>query len=240
MSRPTASLPSRLGFGVSGVHGTPLIGRADTAALIVRAAELGVRMFDTAPSYGGGEAERRLGAALKTMDRSQVWISTKAGVTGSALTGRRRDFSPDAIEASVRASLSRLGVEGLDGLFLHGAARGELTRPLFRRLRELRQAGAFRRLGAAGRGADLDAAMASGRFRLVMTPVHPWIGAAARARIAEARAAGLRVIAIETAGPGAPPIRPPRRASDLHGMKRTQAAAFPPGRPWPPRWRTAT
>ena len=213
-------LPSRLGFGVSGVHGTPLIGRPDTVALIERASERGVRVFDTAPSYGGGEAERRLGAALKTMDRSRVWISTKAGVTGSALTGRRRDFSPGAIEAGVRASLSRLGVEGVDGLFLHGAGAGELTPALMRRLDDLRAAGAFALLGAAGRGAELDAALQTGRFQLLMTPVHPFIRDDARARLSAAKAAGLAVLGIETAGPGLAPLRPPGTVADLHGLAR--------------------
>jgi aryl-alcohol dehydrogenase-like predicted oxidoreductase len=45
---------SALGFGVSGAHGTPLVPASETLALIKAAVEGGVRVFDTAPSYGAG------------------------------------------------------------------------------------------------------------------------------------------------------------------------------------------
>jgi predicted oxidoreductase len=104
------SLPSRIGFGVSGAHGTPLVSRAHTVAIIQEAFALGVRVFDTAPAYGAGEAERRLGEALRTLERDQVFVSTKAGLSSYGLSGRRRDFSPDAIEQSLRASLDRFSL----------------------------------------------------------------------------------------------------------------------------------
>lgn len=53
MSAPQRPV-SRLGFGVSGAHGTPLVRRADTVALIEQAVQLGVNVFDTAPAYGAG------------------------------------------------------------------------------------------------------------------------------------------------------------------------------------------
>lgn len=213
--RSDASAP-RLGFGVSGVHGAALIPRGHTARLVLRAVERGIRVFDTGPSYGGGEAERRLGAALAKIDRDTVWISTKAGVAGSSLSGLRRDFSPGAIETSLRESLTRLSVQGVDGFFLHGAGPTELTDALLDRLDTLKSAGAFRHLGIAGRGAELTAAVETGRFSLLMAPVHPWLDQSDRERLEHARAKGLGVIAIETAGPGPAPLAIPRRASDLY------------------------
>jgi diketogulonate reductase-like aldo/keto reductase len=121
--------PSKAGFGVSGAHGSPLVAARDTVRLLIEAFEGGVRVFDTAPSYGAGEAERRLGAAVSALGRERVFITTKAGLFSSGLSGRRRNFSPDAVEASVLASLDRLGVAGVDMLFLHGAGVHELTPP---------------------------------------------------------------------------------------------------------------
>ncbi len=192
--------------------------------MIDEAVRLGVSVFDTAPAYGAGEAERRLGLALRGLDRSKLFVSTKAGVSSFGLRGRRRDFSPAAIEASVRISLMRLGVEGTDALFLHGAEAGELTPALLRRLSELRAAGAFQLLGAAGRGPELDAALGTGRFDVIMAPVHPFVGLTGERRLKAAAEKGVGVFAIETAGPGPAAIRWPRKPSDLYGLAKRAAA----------------
>ncbi|MFP4520283.1 MAG: aldo/keto reductase [Oceanicaulis sp.] len=212
------TLPSKLGFGVSGAHGTPLVAPASTRALVEAAFEAGVRVFDTAPAYGNGEAERRLGAALRTLGRERVLLTTKAGLFSSGLARRRRDFSPDAIEASLRASLDRLGVAGVDVLFLHGAAPDELGAALVARLEALRRAGAFVHLGAAGRGGELDAAIERVEIAAVMAPMHPFLSAEERARLDRARAAGKAVFAIETAGDAPPGLRAPRRPGDLFAL----------------------
>lgn len=213
-------LPSQLGFGVSGAHGTALVPRGDTLRLVQAAFEGGVRVFDTAPAYGAGEAEKRLGHALRALPRDEVFITTKAGLTSTGLARRIRDFSPVAIEASLIASLSRLGLEGVDGLILHGPDPAELTDALFARLDALKSAGAFRHLGVAGRGAELDAALATGRFQLLMAPVHPFIGDDARARLVAARAGGIAVMGIEAAGAGPAPLRLPRTLADLYPLAR--------------------
>lgn len=220
---------SRLGFGVSGAHGTPLVRRTETITLIEQAASLGVTVFDTAPAYGNGEAERRLGSALKRVDRDSLHVMTKAGLSSHGLAGRRRDFSPDAIEASVRASLMRLGLDGVDTLFLHGPDPAELTPDLFGRLEDLRRAGAFGALGVAGRGGELDAALASGRFAAVIAPVHPFIDSDEAARLRTASRRGLKVFAIETAGDS--PVRrsAPRSVADLYKLARSLRSG-PPGR----------
>ena len=207
-----------LGFGVSGAHGTPLVSRQYTQALIRAAFQAGVRVFDTAPAYGAGEAERRLGAALRGLKRETVFVSTKAGVTSAGLARRRRDFSPDAIERSVQDSLVRLGVEGVDALFLHGAAAEELNAALLARLQALKSAGAFALLGAAGRGAELDAAIETGCFDALMAPVHPFVTPREEARLTRANEAGLVLFAIETAGPGRAPLAVPRRPADVYRL----------------------
>src|SRR4051794_30763569 len=84
----------------------------------------GVRYFDTAPHYGLGLSERRLGAALAERPRDAYVVSTKVGrilepvdvVVGldeefvvSATHRRRWDFSRDGILRSLSESLERLG-----------------------------------------------------------------------------------------------------------------------------------
>lgn len=213
-------LPSPLGFGVSGAHGTFLVPPRATRVLVEQAFTSGVRVFDTAPAYGAGEAERRLGQSLRHLPRSEVFITTKAGLSSAGLVRRIRDFSPDGIERSVHASLTRLGLEGVDGVILHGASPEELTPALLARLSDLKAAGACRFLGIAGRAGELDAALETGRFQILMAPVHPFVGEAALTRLKYARTNGVAVIGIEAAGAGPVPLRLPRKPSDLYSLAR--------------------
>ncbi|MCP2669672.1 aldo/keto reductase [Maricaulaceae bacterium EIL42A08] len=212
------TLLSRIGFGVSGPHGTPLVARARTGNLVRKAYEAGVRVFDTAPAYGAGEAERRLGEGLKQLPRDEVFISTKAGLSSHGLAGRQRGFSQDQIEQSLRDSLTRLQVEGVDALFLHGAGAEELTPALLERLEALKGAGAFKYLGAAGRGAELSAAIETGAFQMLMAPVHPFLSSDEDQRLLDAAKAGLTVIAIETSGDAPTKLQLPRRPADLYRL----------------------
>ncbi|MCP2680661.1 aldo/keto reductase [Maricaulaceae bacterium NA33B04] len=222
------TLPSRIGFGVSGVHGTPLVSRARTCDLVRQAYEAGVRVFDTAPAYGAGEAERRLGESLKQLSRDEVFISTKAGLFSHSIAGRRRGFSPGEIEQSLRDSLTRLQVEGVDALFLHGAGAEELSPALFERLEALKGAGAFKYVGAAGRGVELSAAIETGAFQMLMAPVHPFLSSEEDQRLLDAAIAGMTVMAIETAGdaPRAPGL--PRSSADVYRFAKQLRSA--PGR----------
>lgn len=96
----------------------------------------GIRYFDTAPHYGLGLSERRLGAALSGRPRDEYALSTKVGRllvdnpagAGSwdddgfvvpATTRREWDFSRDGIFRSVESSLARLGVDRIDIAYLH-------------------------------------------------------------------------------------------------------------------------
>ncbi|MFD9234680.1 aldo/keto reductase [[Kitasatospora] papulosa] len=109
------------------------------AAAVDAAWEEGIRYFDTAPHYGLGLSERRLGEALRDRPRAEYTISTKAGrlldplpPAGTAArsglsdgfavphTHRRRwDFSADGIRRSIEDSLGRLGLDRVDIVYLH-------------------------------------------------------------------------------------------------------------------------
>ncbi|MFL6128532.1 MAG: aldo/keto reductase [Mycobacteriales bacterium] len=112
---------------------------ATARATVDAAWEAGVRYFDTAPHYGLGLAERRLGAALADKPRAEYAVSTKIGRllepnprrTGSDLAAggfavpddlrRRWDFSADGVRRSLAASLQRLGLDRVDVLLVHDA-----------------------------------------------------------------------------------------------------------------------
>lgn len=171
-----------------------------TVQMVQHAFAMGVRVFDTGPSYGNGEAERRLGEALARLPPYDPIVSTKAGITSAGVAKRIRDFSPDGVRKSIEASLKRLRRSRVDWLFLHGPAPGDLTDDLIRILVDLKFKGDVGALGVAGRGPELDAAAASGQFTLFMTPVHAGLKPAQIERLLRLKSAG-ELIGIETLAP---------------------------------------
>ncbi|GAB7039979.1 MULTISPECIES: aldo/keto reductase [Catenuloplanes] len=126
-------LVTRLGLGLAPIGGLYApVGDETATAVVDRAWERGIRLFDTAPLYGHGLSERRAGAALRDKPRHQLVLSTKAGrlvVPGDATdplwaelppgVSTRFDFSAGAIRRSVEESLDRLGLDRVDLLHLH-------------------------------------------------------------------------------------------------------------------------
>jgi aryl-alcohol dehydrogenase-like predicted oxidoreductase len=87
----------------------------DALHIVDKALEFGINFFDTAPNYGHGSGEKRLGKALKGVDRSNIVINTKFGHTDSGTT----NFNADYIRESLEGSLKRLQVEYVDSLIIH-------------------------------------------------------------------------------------------------------------------------
>ena len=122
---------SRLGLGtapLAGLFGTVSAGEAN--AVVDRAWELGVRFFDTAPSYGSGLAERRVGGALRSRPRTEFVISTKVGrllrpgrpdpaFVGAPQLAPVFDFSYDGAVRSLEESLERMGLDRVDIALIH-------------------------------------------------------------------------------------------------------------------------
>jgi len=130
------ALPMPIGFGGGSVGNLRrAITDADADAAIRRAWDRGIRYFDTAPHYGLGLSERRLGRTLATFDRNEYVVSTKVGrllkprpeplaqdddgfvVPGDLM--RVWDFSLDGVRRSVHESLERLGMDRFDILYAH-------------------------------------------------------------------------------------------------------------------------
>ena len=125
-----------LGFG-----GAPIgnlyrsIDDETATAAVTEAWDQGIRYFDTAPHYGLGLSERRLGEVLADRPREEFLLSTKVGRLirsaqrpqdfdneGYAVSGDRvrvRDYSGDGIRRSLEESLERLGTDRIDIVYIH-------------------------------------------------------------------------------------------------------------------------
>lgn len=83
--------------------------------LVHKSLDFGINFFDTAPNYGHGTGEERLGKALKDVDRSKIVINTKFGHTHTGTL----NFSSNYIRESLEGSLKRLQVDYVDSLIIH-------------------------------------------------------------------------------------------------------------------------
>ncbi len=167
-----------LGFGSTSLGNMYRASTEDAAmATVVAAYDAGIRYFDTAPLYGFGFAEHRIGAALRRLGPDVV-VSTKAGwrlhrrgpddhPTGPSDTlfatpapfKHRIDYSYDGVMRSFEDSMQRLGTDRIDILFLHDCDRRnhgdayperfkEAMAGAYRALAALREQGAVRAIGA--------------------------------------------------------------------------------------------
>jgi D-threo-aldose 1-dehydrogenase len=162
---------TRLGLGLAPLGGLYQPSGDGTAlATVDRAWKWGLRFFDTAPLYGHGLSERRVGAALASRPREEYVLATKvgrvlvprnAGDAGGAEDDLwpeappgivpRFDFSASGVRRSHADSLSRLGLDRVDVLHLHDPDDHyeEALRQAYPELARLREAG---RIGAVGCG----------------------------------------------------------------------------------------
>lgn len=188
---------SRIGFG-----GAPVgdLKRAPTEAgareVLQAAWDEGIRYFDTAPFYGAGLSERRIGDFLRDKPRDEYVLSSKVGRLlmpdrayamekfGDARALPFRpvfDFTHDGVMKSFEQSLQRLGLERIDILFLHDLGRfsqkerhEETMRQALegggiRALTELRDSGAVKAIGAGvNEWQIIDELMNHGRFDIFL------------------------------------------------------------------------
>jgi len=105
-------------MGMSAVYGGAP-DEAQSIAVIHRALDLGVTLFDTAEMYGPHTNELLLGKALKGR-RDEAFIATKFGIGYNAdRTALSVDGSPANVRRAIEGSLSRLGVDHVDLYYLH-------------------------------------------------------------------------------------------------------------------------
>ncbi|MGW8951833.1 aldo/keto reductase [Streptomyces sp. NPDC055709] len=157
--------------------------------------DAGIRYFDTAPHYGLGLSERRLGDALRTRPRREYTVSTKAGrllrpggpggddlANGFDVPADLRrvwDFSADGVRRSIHESLHRLGLDRVDIVYLHDPDdhAEEAFTEAYPALERLRAEGVVGAIGAGMnqsamlarflRDTDVDVVLLAGRYTLL-------------------------------------------------------------------------
>ena len=190
----TAVTVTRFGLGTAPLAGLfEAVDEAQGIAVIERAWDAGIRFFDTAPLYGHGLAELRLGKALEHKPRDEFTLATKVGrllradvppEPGQAFRGTPPvnptfDFSYDGVMRSVEESLARLGLDRVDILHIHDPDNyyDDAISGAYRALDRLR---ADRVIGAVSAGmnqaemltrfareADFDCFLLAGRYTLL-------------------------------------------------------------------------
>jgi D-threo-aldose 1-dehydrogenase len=175
-----------LGLGTAPLGGLyEAVGDENARAVVTRAWELGVRYFDTAPLYGSGLAEQRLGSVLRERPRDEFVVSTKVGRLlrpGSSEWHEAPplesyfDFSHDAALRSLEQSLERLGLDRVDIALVHDPDDhyDEALAGAYRALARLRDEGVVRAIGVGmnqaellcrfAREADPDCFLVAGRY----------------------------------------------------------------------------
>jgi D-threo-aldose 1-dehydrogenase len=212
--------PGLRGLGEYGLGTAPLAGlftsvdEEQAERTLAAAWDSGIRYFDTAPHYGAGLAERRLGRFLRGLPggAADAVVSTKVGRllvpgegTEEGFPGRSghvrvRDYSRDGVLRSLDESLARSGLDRFDLVFIHDPddhweqAAGEA----YPALAELRDQGVVGAIGAGMnqaemlirfvRETDLDAVLVAGRYTLLDR-------SAARELLPECERRGVAVIA---------------------------------------------
>jgi len=171
---------SRLGFGSAPLGGLLReTSAADAQDAVDAAWEAGLRSFDTAPQYGGGLAEQRLGAALACRPRTELTLSSKvgklivldAGAPPSIFAGApphriAYDYSYDGVMRSLETSFRRTGLGRFDIVLIHDVNRkyhgdrvlarlDEALAGACRALRSLREQGVIGAYGPAGNEIDI-------------------------------------------------------------------------------------
>ena len=141
-----------IGYGAMGLtwaYGKPIVGdeERDAIALLHRAIDLGVSLFDTAEVYGPFTNETLVGKGLAGR-RDEVVIATKTGFVPQAPgETMRRDGRPETIRKAVDGSLSRLGIEAIDLYQLHRVDENVPVEESVGALADLVKAGKVRAIG---------------------------------------------------------------------------------------------
>ncbi|MFF3905754.1 aldo/keto reductase [Streptomyces sp. NPDC001848] len=187
---------SPLAFGAAGIGNLYTeVSEAQAYDAVQAAWQSGIRYFDTAPHYGLGLSERRLGAALREHPRTAYTLSTKVGrlleptdeggddlANGFAVpAGHRRvwDFSAEGVRRSLEESLERLALDRVDVVYLHDPDdhAEQAFREGYPALEKLRTEGVVGAIGVGMnqtemltrfvRETDVDVVLCAGRYTLL-------------------------------------------------------------------------
>ncbi|WP_328997336.1 aldo/keto reductase [Kribbella sp. NBC_00709] len=168
------------------------VSAAQATATVHRALELGIAYLDTAPAYGLGAAESKVGTALRNVDSGRLVVSTKVGRVldplpvgaAAAYPGAPRlqavdAWTEDGVRRSLEDSLTRLGLDRVDIAYIHDPDDNEtdVYDTAFPALARLREEGTVRAIGAGMNQSammarfvdrlDIDVVLLAGRYTLL-------------------------------------------------------------------------
>jgi D-threo-aldose 1-dehydrogenase len=190
----TSVVVTRFGLGTAPLAGLFEAVDDDQALQVIEHAwDAGIRFFDTAPLYGHGLAELRLGRFLRHQPRDEFVLASKVGrllradappeagqsFRGTPPVNPMFDFTYDGVMRSVEESLERLGLERIDILHIHDPDDHyeEALKGAYRALDRLRAEGVIRAVGAGmnqaemltrfAREGNFDCFLLAGRYTLL-------------------------------------------------------------------------
>ena len=191
---------TRLGLGCAAIGGLYGDISDDQATTVVKKAlSLGLNLFDTAPLYGLGKSEKRLGEGLKNTNRDSYILASKVGRILEPNNGQKNDsifenepplkikfdYSYDGVMRSLDSSIERLGVDRIDIVHIHDPDDHwkEAIEGAYPALEKLRAEGTISAVSAGmnqwqmlsrfAREGDFDCFLLAGRYRLLdQTAVH--------------------------------------------------------------------
>ncbi|MEZ4734159.1 MAG: aldo/keto reductase [Caldilineaceae bacterium] len=175
---------TNFGFGTAPIGNVNAVSDANAEATIQYAYEKGIRLFDSAPLYGRGESELRIGRALRGVPRDSYVISTKIGrVLNPDRSAFVYDYSYDGVMRSLEGSLQRLGTDHVEIVLVHDPDADTVDHErdaldgAFPTLQDLRSQGVIKAVGAGmnqwqmeqrfAQQADPDVFLLAGRYTLL-------------------------------------------------------------------------
>jgi D-threo-aldose 1-dehydrogenase len=191
--RDTGVAVSALGVGTAGIGGMyAAVSEDDAIATVRHALDAGLSYLDTAPHYAQGMVEERVGRALAGVPREQYVLSTKVGrILEDAASPpetifadvpareTRWDFTADGVRRSLDASLTRLGLDRVDIVYLHDPDDfvEQALSEAYPALEKLRAEGVVRAIGVGMNQSavparfvtetDVDVVLLAGRYTLL-------------------------------------------------------------------------
>ena len=185
---------SRLSLGTAALGGLyTSVSDADCKDTVLTAIDNGINFIDTAPHYGKGTSEVRIGKALAGRDRSTFVIATKIGrllvpsttdideffMDADNTVERKFDFSASGVRQSLEGSLERLGLDSVEILFIHDpdANADEAILEAYPELDRMRSEGIIKAIGVGMnqcetptrviKETDIDMVLIAGRYSLL-------------------------------------------------------------------------
>jgi predicted aldo/keto reductase-like oxidoreductase len=183
--------------------------RSDNANLCKAAHDKGLRLFDTANGYLGGNSERMLGDLFKDYPRNSFVISTKVKPFTDREGKPTNDSTPENFLELFNVSMSRLKMDYVDILYIHDVSNPELLeyKPIINTVRQLKKEGRIKFMGFSTHRNEplvINAAAENDIWDVILTQYNYRLAYVTELNgaIKKAAAAGIGIVAMKTLAGG--------------------------------------